>query len=422
MTGEQAAEQIHLAAWIGQRPGLDRIRELLGRLGDPQRGLKFVHIAGTNGKGSTAAMTANILTRAGYRTGLYTSPHLRRFHERFQVDGVPIPDEALARLAQRVLDAARGMADPATEFELMTALGMLYFQETGCELVVLEVGLGGRLDSTNVIDPPEAAVITHIGLEHTKELGDTLGKIAGEKAGIIKPGAPVVLYHQTREVEEVVERACQAAGAPLVKTAPEALEVLSSGLEGQRFTYKGKTPYSISLLGDYQLENALTAIETAEVLRERGWNISDEALREGLAGAIWPGRMELARRGPDVILDGAHNPQCMEALAGSLTKLFPERKLWFLTGVLADKDYPAMLEILLPLAAGFVTVTPDSPRALSAGDLAHYLTERGAGAVPQNTLEAGLEEAVRQAGPEGAVCICGSLYMIGEARHLLGLC
>ncbi len=422
MTGEQAAEQIHLAAWTGQKPGLDRIRELLGRLGNPQETLKFVHIAGTNGKGSTAAMTAGILTRAGYKTGLYTSPHLWRFHERFQVDGVPIPDEALGRIAQQVIEVAQGMADPATEFELMTALGMLYFRETGCEIVVLEVGLGGRLDSTNVIPAPEAAVITHIGLEHTKELGDTLGKIAAEKAGIVKPGSPVVLYRQTREVEAVVEGACRRAGVPLTKTDPGALERLSSGLEGQKFTYKGEGPYSISLLGEYQLENALTVIETVGVLREQGWEIPERALKEGLAQAVWPGRMELARRRPEVILDGAHNPQCMEALAGSLGKLFPGKKLWFLTGVLADKDYPAMLSSLLPLAKGFVTITPDSPRALPARELADWLIARGARAVPKASVSQGLEEALRLAGTEDAVCICGSLYMIGEARHLLGLC
>jgi len=421
MTGQEAAELIHQAAWTGQKPGLGRIRELLGRLGDPQLTMRYVHIAGTNGKGSTAAMTASILTRAGYKTGLYTSPHLWRFHERFQVDGVPIPDEALARIAQRVLEAGREMSDPATEFELMTALGLLWFQEAGCDIVVLEVGLGGRLDSTNIIPAPEVAAIAHIGLEHTRELGDTEAKIAGEKAGIVKPGSRAVLYRQSPEVEEVVEQACREAGVPLVKTAPETLEVLSSGLEGQRFRYRGEGPFRISLLGGYQLENALTAIEIAKVLRERGWEISQRALEEGLAGAVWPGRMELARRSPDVLLDGAHNPQCMEALAGSLGTLFPEKELWFLTGVLADKDYPAMFAPLLPLAAGFVTVTPDSPRALSAEDLARYLTGQETVAAPAGSIREGLEEALRRAGNSGAVCICGSLYMIGEARHLLGL-
>ncbi len=422
LTGQEAVELIHREAWTGRKPGLSRTRELLRRVGDPHKALKFVHITGTNGKGSTAAMTASILERAGYRTGLYTSPHLWRFHERFQVNGAPIPDEDLGRIAQRVLRAGEGMADPATEFELMTAVGMTWFREERCDLVVLEVGLGGRLDSTNVIDAPEAAVITHIGLEHTRELGNTLELIAREKAGIIKPGCDTVLYRQKREVEAVVEAACRAAGVPLVKTDPEALEEISSGLEGQRFTYRGNGPYSIGLLGEFQLENAVTAIETAEALRRRGWNIPEDALRAGLAAAAWPGRMELARRNPDVVLDGAHNPQCMEALSGSLAKLYPGRKFWFLSGVLADKDYPAMFARLLPLAEGFVTITPDSPRALEAGALAEYLSGRGARAEARASVREGLEEVLRLAGASGAVCVCGSLYMIGEVRRRLELC
>ncbi len=435
LTGQEAIDLIRREAWTGRKPGLSRTRELLRRMGDPHRALKFVHITGTNGKGSTAAMVASILAAAGYRTGLYTSPHLWRFHERFQVNGVPIPDADLGRIAQKTLEAGRGMADPATEFELMTAVGMTWFLEEHCDIVVLEVGLGGRLDSTNVIDAPEAAVITHIGLEHTKELGNTLELIAREKSGIIKPGCDVVLYCQTREVEDVVETACREAGASLTKTSPEALEPASSSLivgagvpdgsspgEGQRFFYKGKGPYSIRLLGEYQLANAATALETAWVLQKRGWRISDEAIRAGLSAAEWPGRMELARRGPDVILDGAHNPQCMEALSGSLARLYPERKVWFLSGVLADKDYPAMFARLLPLAEGFITITPDSPRALEAAALADYLRGRGAWAEAKASVREGLEEVLRLAGPAGVVCICGSLYMIGEARHCLGLC
>ncbi len=422
LTGQEAVELIRREAWTGRKPGLSRTRELLRRMGDPHKALKFVHITGTNGKGSTAAMTASILTAAGYRTGLYTSPHLWRFHERFQVNGVPIPDADLGRIAQKTLEAGRGMADPATEFELMTAVGMTWFLEERCDIVVLEVGLGGRLDSTNVIDAPEAAVITHIGLEHTRELGNTLELIAREKAGIIKPGCDVVLYRQKREVEAVVENSCREAGAPLTKTSPGALEPVSSGLEGQNFFYKGKGPYTLRLLGEYQLPNAVTALETAEALRRRGWRISDGAIKEGLFAAEWPGRMELVRRGPDVILDGAHNPQCMEALSGSLAKLYPERKVWFLSGVLADKDYPSMFARLLPLAEGFITVTPDSPRALEAPALADYLRGRGTRAEAKGSVREGLEEALRLAGPEGVVCVCGSLYMIGEARHCLGLC
>ena len=400
MTDQEAVELIHRRAWVGQKPGLERIRRLLGRLGDPQKGLKFVHIAGSNGKGSTAAMLASVLTAAGLRTGLYTSPHLWRFHERFQVDGVPIPGEDLAEITAQVLEAA----EDETEFELMTAAAFLHFRRSRCDIVVLETGLGGRLDSTNIIDAPEAAVITRIGLEHTELLGDTLAKIAGEKAGIIKPGCDAVLYGQEREAEEVVERACREQGVPLAVARPKKLE------------------YRISLLGDYQVRNAAVVLETVNCLRRRGWAIPETAVVRGLEQARWPGRMELARRKPDVILDGAHNPQCMEALAQSLRGMYPDKKLIFLTGVLADKDCPAMMGELLPLAGEFFTLTPDSPRALPAGKLAEYLETRGARAFPCGSVREGLDRALAAAGAEDAIWVCGSLYMIGEARRELGLC
>ena len=421
MTGQEVIALIQKRVWSGRKPGLSRTQELLRRLGDPQNKLKFVHITGTNGKGSTASMVASILAQAGYRTGLYTSPHLWRFHERFQVNGVPISDEQLAQLGQLVLEAGEGMEDAPTEFELMTALGMEYFLRAGCDIVVLEVGLGGRLDSTNVISAPEEAVITNIGLEHTQELGNTLAAIAGEKAGILKPGSAAVLYHQSREVEEVVEGACRQAGIPLTFTSPDSLEILDSGRDGQRFTYRGRGPFRIQLLGEYQLFNAATALDTVWTLAGRGWEIPDQAVLEGLARAAWPGRMELARRDPDVLLDGSHNPQCMGALHRALEKLYPGQKVVFLTGVLADKDYPAMMGELLPLARAFVTVTPDSPRALSAQDLAEYLSRNGVEAHPCEEVGQALELARTLAG-DGLVCVCGSLYMIGQARHDLGLC
>lgn len=422
MTGQQAVDLIHQEAWTGRKPGLSRTLELLDRVGNPHRQLKYVHITGTNGKGSTAAMIAAGLTAAGLKTGLSTSPHLWTFHERFQVNGQPIPDEALGRIAERVIAAGKGMDDPATEFELMTAVGMLWFLEAECDIVVLEVGLGGRLDSTNVIPAPEAAVITNIGLEHTAELGNTRALIAAEKAGIIKPGCDAVLYGQSREVEEVVEAACREQNVPLTRTDPERLEVLCSGLTGQTFLYRGSGPYHIPLLGAHQLYNAAVALETLWTLRTRGWALSEEAITQGLAKTVWPARMELVRRSPDVILDGGHNPQCMEALSRALQELYPGKKLVFLTGVLADKDYHTMVGEILPLAKEFFTITPDSDRAMSASDLAAYLKGRGAQATPCQSTREGVDRALAAAGPQDVVCACGSLYMIGEVRHLLGLC
>ena len=422
MTGQQAVDLIHQEAWTGRKPGLSRTLELLDRVGNPHRQLKYVHITGTNGKGSTAAMIAAGLTAAGLKTGLSTSPHLWTFHERFQVNGQPIPDEALGRIAERVIAAGKGMDDPATEFELMTAVGMLWFLEAECDIVVLEVGLGGRLDSTNVIPAPEAAVITNIGLEHTAELGNTRALIAAEKAGIIKPGCDAVLYGQGREVEEVVEAACREQNVPLTRTDPAGLEVLCSGLTGQTFLYRGSGPYHIPLLGAHQLYNAAAALETLWTLRTRGWALSEDAITQGLARTVWPARMELVRRSPDLSLDGGHNPQCMEALARALRELCPAEKPVFLTGVMADKDWRAMMEELLPLAKELFTLTPDSPRALAAGELAAYLKGRGATASPCGSLQEGIGRALAAAGSEGLVCVCGSLYTIGEARHLLGLC
>ena len=416
MTGQEAADLIHQRAWVGQKPGLDRIRRLLGRLGNPQEKLKFVHIAGSNGKGSTAAMLASVLSAAGLKTGLYTSPHLWQFNERFQVDGAPISGEDLAEITAQVLEAA----EDETEFELMTAIGMVYFLKAECDIVVLETGLGGRLDSTNVIPAPEVAVITHIGLEHTEILGDTLDKIAREKAGIIKQGCDVVLCEQGYDLYCLFEEICKLRCSSLALTVKP--EVLSSGLEGQTFTYRGEGLYHIALLGEHQLQNAAVVLEAVRVLRQRGWEVPETAVARGLEQARWPGRLELARRGPDVILDGGHNPQCMEALARALGELYPGKKLIFLTGVLADKDWSTMMGELLPLAKEFYTITPDSPRAMPAAELAAYLEGQGAKATPCGSVREGLELALVFLSPEDVVCVTGSLYMIGEARHLLGLC
>ena len=414
-----AVARLRERAWTSQPPTLARIRALLDALGNPEQALKFVHVAGTNGKGSTSAMLAAILSAAGYRTGLYTSPHLVRFTERMSVDGTEIPDEVLVALTDRVLAAADACGESCTEFELMTALGLLYFAEARCDIAVLEVGLGGRLDSTNVIPAPEVAVITNIGLEHTAILGDTREKIAREKAGVLKSGSRAVLYAQTPEVQQIVREVCREQSIPLTVTAPETLEVSVSSLDGQVFTYRGRGPYRMPLLGDYQLGNAAAALDAAEVLRGRGRAISDDAISRGLAAVRWPCRLELVRRRPDFLIDGAHNPQCVDALASSLEKLYGGKKLVFLVGVLADKDWQAMFERTLPLAKAFVTLTPESPRALPADTLADYLCTRGAQAHSAATLREGIKKALALAKKDGAVCFFGSLYAAGEVRQLL---
>ncbi|MBE6909314.1 MAG: bifunctional folylpolyglutamate synthase/dihydrofolate synthase [Ruminococcaceae bacterium] len=415
MTAREAIAYIEHYGWSTTRLGLDRTRELLRRIGEPQKKLKFVHVAGSNGKGSTCAMLDAIMRAAGYRTGLYTSPYIQDFCERIQVDGENIPGDALAAVTETVRDAAEAMEDHPSQFELVTAAAMLYFAERRCDIVVLEVGMGGALDSTNAIDCPEAAVITNIGLEHTEYLGDTVEKIAATKSGIIKPGCRAVCYDGAPEVTAVVREVCAERNVPLRVADYAAVTPLSETLDGQRFSWHGET-YDLALLGAHQLRNAATVLETVAALREGGWDIPERAVRAGLAGVKWPARMEVMRRTPLFLIDGGHNPQCAEALAGSLQRLLPEKKVVFLLGVLADKDYPRMMETLSPLAQEFVCLTPLSPRALPAEELSAHLREHGAAARACGTIEDGLRAAFAAAGTDGAVVAFGSLYLVGAIR------
>jgi len=419
MTPQEAVRYIENYGWSTTRLGLGRTRELLRRLGDPQKRLKFVHVAGSNGKGSTCAMLDAILRAAGYRTGLYTSPYIQEFCERIRIDGGNIPGEALAEATERVRAAAELMEDHPSQFELVTAVAMLYFMEQRCDIVVLEVGMGGEQDSTNVIDAPEVAVITNIGLEHTEYLGDTLEKIAATKAGIIKPGCHAVCYDGAPEVTAVVRNVCAERGVPLRFADYSKVKHLSESLDGQRFIWDGET-YRLALLGRYQQHNAATVLETVAALRERGWDIPERAVHEGLANVKWLARMEIMQRKPLFLIDGGHNPQCAEALADSLRRLLPEKKVVFLLGVLRDKDYPRMLELLCPLAQEFICLTPLSDRALSAEELTKYLKEQNVKATAFAEISDGLRAAFAAAGKNGAVIAFGSLYLVGAIRGEYG--
>lgn len=416
MTYEEALAFIHQTDWKGSRLGLERMRELMGLLGNPQERLRFVHVAGTNGKGSTCAMLASVLTAAGYRTGMYISPHLVRVNERISVNGSDISDSDLIAAAEQVRDAAGNMADQPTEFEIITAMALCHFASQQCDIVVLEVGLGGRLDATNIIPPPEAAVITNIGLEHTEVLGDTLEKIAGEKAGIIKAGSNVVLYAQTLEVEQVVRTVCREHCCALSTADPACLSRCRETLEGQRFCWCG-AQYAIPLLGAHQTRNAGVVLEAVQALRRRGWRIREEAVSAGLGRVHWPARMEVLCKAPAFLLDGGHNPQCAQAVSDCLSSLLPGQKIVFLIGVLADKDYPTVIDRLMPFAQEFVCLTPESERALPAGALAEYLTRRSAKASPYDGIEDGIAAALSAAGERGAVVALGSLYLAGFVRE-----
>lgn len=419
MTVSEALQYIHAVCWKGSVPGLSRIDALLEKMGRPERQLKFIHVAGTNGKGSTCAMLASILQQAGYKTGLYTSPYLVSFNERMQINGENIPDDALCQITEAVKPLADSMQDKPTEFELVTAIGFAWFARERCDVVVCEVGMGGEFDATNVILPPALAVICNIGLDHTEVLGDTLEKIAATKSGIIKPGCDAVCYREKPSVEAVIEARCQRVGATLHRADFDALRPVSHSLEGQVFSWNRFENLHLPLLGEHQLKNAAVALTAADVLQRRGWRISDSDIRQGLANVTWPGRFELARRDPLFIIDGGHNPQCIEALTKNIQQYLSDRPLTVLTGVLADKDYGCMYESVAPYAREFITVTPPNPRALDGALLAEYLAQFGKPVTACPVIADGVKTAVARAGKDGVVLCYGSLYMIGEIKAAL---
>lgn len=418
MTYEEALAYIHSVQWLGSRPGLSRTEELLRRLGNPEKQLKFVHVAGTNGKGSTCACIASVLTQAGYRVGFNLSPYILRFNERIQISGVEISDEELAALVEEIRPHAEAMDDHPTEFELITALALLYFCRKRCDIVVLEVGLGGELDSTNVIPCPEVAVIAAMGYDHTQVLGDTMEQIASAKAGIIKEGGTVVSYGGNAEADEVFRRRCAEKHARLIPVDHSRVTALSADLSENVFSCAPYGELHLPLIGRYQLKNACTAITALEALREKGWHITDEHIRRGLAAVRWPGRFEVLRREPLFLLDGAHNPHGMAATAESLRLYLPQGGIHFLVGVMADKDVEPMLTLLAPLAADFTAVQPDNARAMEAEELRQRLARFGVEATAAESVAAGVEQVLRRAEQDGgAACALGSLYFSGDVRR-----
>lgn len=417
MNYSEALSYIHSISWKGSVLGLGRTQELLQKLGNPEKRLRFIHIAGTNGKGSTAAMLSSVLQSAGYRAGLYTSPFINRFNERMQIDQQCISDDELAELTAEVKPIADGMADHPTEFELITAIGMVYFARHACDIVVLEVGMGGALDSTNVIDVPEVAVITAMGMDHVRELGPTMADIACAKAGIIKAGGDVVSYGGNPEADAVFERICRERGARLHRPDFAAIVPGPFGLDGQRFSYGAWDDIRIPLAGSYQMQNAAVVLTTIGVLRNKGWRISDAAVYAGMAGTHWPARFEVLCHDPVFIVDGGHNPHGIRATAHSLKRLFPDRRIVFLVGVMADKDVESILGLVAPLAERFFTVRPDNPRAMAADELARRIEKLGVPAEPCASVEEGVRRTLALARPNGVACALGSLYMSGDVRN-----
>lgn len=393
---------------FGSLPGVVVSRKLLAAVGDPQNDLAFIHIAGTNGKGSTAAFLREILKEAGIRAGMFTSPHLIDFTERIQVDGRQIPEEDAARLGEMLLNL--DLEVHPTMFDYCLAMALLYFREQGCRLVILETGLGGRLDSTNVISAPLVSVITKIGYDHTEVLGDTLDKIAAEKAGILKPNTFMVSESQQQPAEKVLKDCCSKLGISYQFVEAEKIKAVDHG-----FSYEGKGSYRMRMLGMHQRENAMAAVFAAEALRIYGFEITDAQISQGIENATWNGRMELISKEPYLLIDGAHNGHGVHALAESLKELYPDEKFRFIMGVLADKDYKQMVKEILPLAESVTTVTPDSGRALQGETLAEYI--RSYGVFAENTEQ--MQEAFLQI--RDKTVAFGSLYFIGEIRKFFHL-
>ena len=416
MNLNEALDYIHNLYRKGSVPGLHRMQQMLEMMGNPQKKLKFIHIAGTNGKGSTAAMTASILTKAGYKTGLFTSPYIYRFHERMQICGQQISDSDVIAMVEYTRGFAEKLEDITTEFEFVTCMAMEYFMRQGCDIVVLEVGMGGLIDATNIIDTPEVAVVTNIGLDHTDYLGDTLEKIAANKAGIFKEGGHAVVYRGSEGVEAVYEEICARKHVALRKADFDSIVLSSHSLEGQVFSCGSRKDLVLPLLGDHQLHNASVVLSIIDTLMDLGWHITEDHIREGLRDTAWPGRFDIVSRNPLFIIDGGHNPQCIDALVKNIADYLTGTRLIALVGVLADKDYGEMFRPVMEYVTEFVCVTPDNPRKLPAAKLAEHLQRAGAQAVACATVAEGVAKAKELAGADGAVLCFGSLYTIGDIK------
>lgn len=417
MDYQQAVDYIESPALPRGRYGLERLKQALELLGNPQHKVRFVHVAGTNGKGSCAAMLASVLKEAGYRTGLYISPHLRRYNERMQVDGVDISDDDLIRAAQRVKEVCEQLGGTPIVFEVLTLMALWYFAECRCDFVVLEVGIGGKLDATNCIPAPATALIAQLGFDHTETLGSTIEEIAAQKGGIAKPGSQLVMAEQEPAALRVVEQLCREQGCGFTVADPERLQVLSTSPEGQRLRDRTYGELLLPLAGSHQVKNAANVLTVVEVLKGEGFAIPDRAVRQGIERTVWPARFERLSRSPDFILDGGHNPQCVQAAVQALQDYYPGKKVVFLTGMMKDKDSAAMLAKMAEVAKAFVCLHADSERAFGAQELAREIEDTlSLAAYPAASAQEGCALAQRLAGEQGVVCALGSLYLAGEIR------
>ncbi len=411
MNYTEALEYIHSVNWTFCKPGLERISALCKALGDPQKELKFIHVAGTNGKGSFCSMTESVLRAAGYKTGLYTSPYIKVFNERMQVGGEMISNEELASLTEYVKPIADAMTDKPTEFELITAIAFEYFKRHKCDVVVLEAGMGGRLDSTNIIRDPLLSVITGIALDHTAFLGDTVEKIAAEKAGIIKDNRPILWGGDDLSARAVIETTAKEKGSEFFFVDYENLRNINATLDGTTLDFGEHKDIKINLLGLYQPKNAAVVLSAIDILRKMGMEISEDAVKRGLESARWLARFEILSRDPLVIFDGAHNPQGIDSAVKSIKHYFKDKKVYVMTGVLKDKDYDVISTRLSEIASRAFVMTPENPRALDAKEYADILEAKGVKSNSYDTIKEAFEAAKKAAKNDGVPLVClGSLY------------
>lgn len=425
MNESQAMEYMEEVSHYGIVPGLDGIRELCGRLGNPQKDLSFIHIAGTNGKGSVSAFIATVLQCAGYRVGRYLSPALFGYRERIQINGRWISRNALCRGIERIREicgemTARGLSHP-TAFEIETALAFLYFKEKGCDIVVLETGMGGQEDATNLVENTVAAVLTSISMDHMKFLGGTLAEIARQKAGIMKRGCPAVTACQREEAMRIIRESARDLDCPLTVVKPEELTRVRYGLRKQSFDYGGFEKLEISLAGRYQIENAALAAEVIKILNNSCFSVSEKQLRQGLRETVWPGRFTVLGKEPYFIADGAHNEDGAGRLAESIEFYFTNKRIIYIIGVLKDKEYEKIIALTHTLADQIITVTPpNNPRAMPAYLLAQEIAKVHPNVTAADSLEEAVEMSRLLAGREDVIVAFGSLSYMGRLMEILG--
>lgn len=424
MKEREAMEYIESCSGLGIVPGLDSIRELCRRLGDPQKELKFIHIAGTNGKGSVSSYVATVLKCAGYRVGRYISPVIFQYRERIQVNDKWISVRALCDGVELIRMkceemSAEGLPHP-TPFEIETALGFLYFKEKKCDIVVLETGMGGLLDATNIVENTLVAVLTSISMDHMKFLGNTLEEIAEQKAGILKKGCVAVSAAQQPEAMRVIEKRATELACPLVVSRPDKVSHMRYGLQKQQFDYAGFSKLEIILAGKYQIENAALAVDVLQVLKEKGFRMTEEKLRRGLKETVWPGRFTVIGKRPLFIVDGAHNEDAAKRLAESIEFYFTNRRIIYIMGVLKDKEYEKVIGLTHSYADQIITVaTPGNSRALSAYNLACEVAKVHKNVTAVDSLEEAVEMSMLLAGKDDVIIAFGSLSYLGRLMEIV---